>query len=125
MAKKKKSVQKLQHKEPEIEVRADNCQLFFGDTVNVAMRSDMVAFTLYHTVPDPLSDTPKRAVRYAEAIFQIPISVAVQLPSLIINQLLDQAELESEDLQTVIEQTKQILHAFETKLEEQHDAAQA
>ena len=100
------------------EIIAGSCRATSSDVVNVAMAPDGVVLTFYQTVPDPRVLQDKKTVLYANAIVKIPLSIGLQLPTLIIQQALENPSLQVEDIGSVIEQIDKIRQSFVRRQEE-------
>lgn len=62
--------------------------LFYSDIVNIAVNEGgEVALTFYKALPDPLTNTPKKTALHVQAVAQMPLSLALRLPGLIISQV--------------------------------------
>ena len=89
--------------------------VYFADTMNVAMRPDMVAFTFYSNIPDPFQDQ-KRTIRRVQTVVQTPLNVAIQIPSLIVKQILSVAEIPVDDLKLMQDELKALHEAISKKI---------
>lgn len=110
--------------EPPVTIEGYN--VYYADMINVAMNPVNVALTFYVTVPDPSVMEGKGAVRCAQAIVQIPLAVAAQLPRMINQSFLSRLDVSAaspESLEVAAREMQEVADQFKRLVEQARSGA--
>ena len=106
---------------PILPIITDGCQYLWSDQVSVTSNTQGLTFGFYHILPDPGTFIEKEQKMYAKAVIQTPWGASIQLPQIIISQILRLAASTKANrplLGVLKDQLQQMQEALDQKLEE-------